>query len=188
MPIKIITLGNDCSITFQLTDLNLRGESGIFEWYASHSFQDIIKVLSILIRENTISLTIRDDMPNDIFLADTLIRTAHYTMHTLPEIINRRWKRFQSDVETEKILFIREDSDLSTTKEQIIQFKKLIEELNPEAKYSILLLSKQKTFEKIEEEKLFHFLNDGGNILPYIEIASGYEKPYSYCSSNNDKD
>ncbi len=185
---RIIVLGSDCSITFHLIENNLKGPSSLFEWCIVPRFSDIHIVLEELIKKNSIDIFEKDSLPGNLFLGNSSIYTSHYSKETYPEIVKRRWERFVSYVQTEKVLFVYDDKNGYTSQTDIQYFKLLIEKLNPQAKYNILLLSKEDGFTQIIEEKLFHCKFKKEHILGTIEGACSFGPPYKFCSDRDDKD
>ena len=179
----IIPLGEGCNISWKLQKNNLKSKSSIFEWFLSISFKDINKIVHKIVYDEPIEITKRyndSGIERDIYLHDTAIRSAHYSLDNFPEKLERRIQRFKEQVSSNNnILFIREENNAyNTTVEDIDQFKQLIKIFNPNCNYKILLLM---PFEIIKEplqiEDLYHKQNlrDQDNLLQYIiEIEQTY--------------
>lgn len=188
MGLSLLVLGSDCEISFWMIELNLKGPSSLFEWSAHGPFQEINTVLKCLLEKDTLEITKREELPGNLFFGSTSIHTAHYTMETFPEIVERRWKRFKDTVQNDLVIFIREDRELQTTSEEIREFKQLIEQLNPTAKYKILLLSKTRNHLEIKEENVYQrdankdFLKEQLQEIVYPLLLP------TFGSDKNDKD
>lgn len=160
---KIIALGKCCRVSQQLQKVGLKGLDSLFEWMKSDNFQDILKITKMVVNGITVDITKRFELPGNDFLHDTEIRTSHYA-GKLDDIFKRRSDRLLSDINgTESILFIRDDDDDNLQKEDLIEFMKLVEQVNPNCIYKILLMTPkhkykskqitlQNTFHKIHTE------------------------------------
>jgi hypothetical protein len=173
---KIIALGMCCRVSWMLQSLNLKGEDSMFEWVRSVNFEDILKIIRKVSNNESIEITERSSLPGNVFLDDTEIFTSHYNKENLPEIFKRRSQRFIDYIKSsDKILFIREDHyDYPTNNNQIIELKDIIETINPNCNYKILLLSARENdiSNKIDLEKVNHVLHtqDKDKYLEFINL------------------
>jgi hypothetical protein len=158
MPVRIIVLGEACNITFELERLGLRGPSSLFEWHVSHNFDDVIKVIKMLCDGKEIFYTTKEDVPGSKFLAGLDISTAHYEKVDYMEIIRRRAERFITDIKSgDQLLFIRYDEyGLRLTIEQVKGFNESILSIEPNCIFKLLLLSPEKGFTSLIEDRLIH--------------------------------
>lgn len=173
---KIIALGMCCRVSWMLQSLNLKGEDSMFEWMRSVDFEDILKIIRKVSNNESIEIKERSSLPGNVFLDDTEIFTSHYNKIDLPEIFKRRSQRFIDYIKSsDKIIFIREDYyDYPTNKNQIIELKDIIEKINPNCNYKILLLSARinDISNKIDIEKVNHILHtqDKEKYLEFINL------------------
>jgi hypothetical protein len=160
---KIVALGMCCRVSWMLQSLNLKGENSMFEWMRSVNFEDILKMLRKIANGESIEIQERSTLKGNVFLDNTEIHTCHYNKIQLEEKFKRRSERFIEYIKSsDKILFIREDfNDYPTKKNQIIEFKNIIEKINPNCDYKILLLSAKQDdlLNKIDIEKVKHILH-----------------------------
>lgn len=185
---KLIVLGGDCSISFQCINLNIKEESSLFEWHAIGDFKQVNGVLKEFLEKGMVDIQVRESLPGNLFMGSNHVHSAHYTIDMYPGLIKRRWDRFVSHVNSTFVLFIYEDFGGLTTKEDIQEFKQLIERMNPSADYALLLLSKEDNFSQIQEDRVFHRKINKQNLLPYIQEACSPHQVNRVCSDRNDKD
>lgn len=161
----IILLGEGCNISWHMKDLKLRGPSSIFEWFLSVNFKDVNYIVKKILNDEDIEITKRYGSPEierDIYLDKTEIRSAHYDLKNFPDHLTRRVARFKQQIMSgEPILFIREEHNGYTTTEQdILEFKGLIERFNPKCNYRILLLMPLEIKRQpLVIDKLYHVEN-----------------------------
>ena len=153
---KIILLGHDCTISFLMEKLKLKQESSLFEWHNTHHFKDILYVIEKIIKERFINIEVREYLKENVFFENTEIHSMHYFLNDkIVEILQRRIDRFLNIHSDEKIIFIRDDHpDYPTTIEEIEKFKTLINSINENCDYRILLLN--NSTEKLISERLHH--------------------------------
>lgn len=175
----IILLGEGCNISWNMQKINLKGKTGLFEWFLSVSFKDVNFIINKILNDIPIEINKRTG-ERDIYLDKTEIRSAHYDLNNFPDRLNRRVQRFKDDIlSDEHILFIREEnSGYKTTESDINLFKSLIEQFSPNCNYKILLLMPfEVRYEPLVMDKLYHKenLRDNFNLLQYIhEIERDY--------------
>lgn len=138
----IILLGEGCNISQIARSLNIKNlnECSIFEWFLSAYFSDINIILEKVADGEELIVTGGEHVDN-LYMNNTQIRTTHYAKNILGEKLKRRVGRFLDQVKSDDlILFIREDKDIITTREDIEKFKQIIFRINPNCNYKILLL------------------------------------------------
>ncbi len=156
---KIVSLGGNCSVSCVLTRLKLKQASGLFEWFQSINFSDIIKVIELLSEDET--KIILSGGTRLVQMNTKSIYSFHYDLEDYRAIFERRKQRFLSDIKNNSnhILFIRKDLLPHTTLKQIQAFKTAIERHNKDLNYKILLISDVSTeadFKPIQDDKLIH--------------------------------
>lgn len=113
----------------------------MFEWMCSENFGDVVKIIRKVITGEHVAITRKDTNKGNDYLDDTNIYTSHYYGNNLlPDIFKRRSQRFVDDILSGRVLFIREDHSISI--EQLQEFKRCVETLNPSLKYILLLLTR----------------------------------------------
>lgn len=169
---NFVLLGMCCRITQNLIKLNLKNETGLFEWMKSINFNDILSILSKLVNNEDIQITTRNHLKNNYFLDNTDIHTTHYTQNNFEICFKRRAKRFFNQINNNnnKIIFIREDSySYTTTEDNIKEFIKYIKLINPSCQFKILLLSPRNNFIQITHNLVYHKIYDESKYLHYIQ-------------------
>lgn len=175
----IILLGEGCNISWNMQKINLKGKSSIFEWFLSVSFKDINYITNKILNDIPIRINKRTG-ERDIYLDNTEIRSAHYSLDNFPDRLQRRIARFKDDIlSNEPVLFIREEHNAYKTTESDIQtFKSLIGTFNPNCNFKILLLMPfEVIWDKLQIRDVYHKenLRDKFNLLEYIqEIEKDY--------------
>lgn len=154
---KIISLGANCSISYVLERLELKGVSGLFEWFQCLNLDDVTTVIETL-HSLEIELTSED---GKVCMNTKSIFSYHYLLEEYVPIFNRRKERFLTDLKNNHhtVLFIRKDLSLPTSLEQIQRLKRAIALHNKELPYKILLISdveKHQEFKEIQDENLIH--------------------------------
>lgn len=176
--INIVPLGRDCGISFALTKLNLRAASSIFEWHLIDKFSELLYTFTRYLDGYPVEIETNEELPDNLFWKGTSIRTGHYTLENCHQTYKRRWDRLMLQIIGEPILFIRDDSFIQTTKEELVEFQTLLERINPQCKYKILLLSPSTEYSEIKMKNVFHRIINDDCLLSYIEEAS-----YPYYTS-----
>jgi len=137
--VKIIILGRCCRITHDTIDIQLKTETSLFEWVWSDTLTEINYIIQRLIDDKPIIINRIDG--ND-YMDGTSIRTSHYVNKDYAEIVKRRARRFMDDITGgPDLLFVRHDALTTITANEIEQFCRLIQTINPFLSYKILLLS-----------------------------------------------
>lgn len=159
--VHIILLGEGCQVSWDLEILKLKGSTSLFEWFLSVKFSDINIIIEKIINDEEILIT--NGMNGNIFLDTTEIRSSHYTEENFKEILLRRKNRFIEQVKSGKqILFIRkEHAYYDTTEGDIIEFKNLIEKINPACDYKFLLMMPLgKIRDPLDIDRLYHKIDE----------------------------
>ncbi len=157
----IILVGEGCQVSWDLEKLKLKGPTSLFEWFLSVKFSDINNIVKKITNDEEILIT--DGMYGNIFLDTTEIRSSHYTKENFKEILLRRKNRFVEQIKSgKKILFIRkEHAYYDTTESDMIEFKNLIEKINPRCDYKFLLMMPLgKTRDPLNIERLYHKIDE----------------------------
>jgi hypothetical protein len=164
--VKIILLGKCCRISLDITAINLKTETSLFEWVRSDKLSDINIIIEKLI--NNKPILIKRINGND-YMEDTNIHTCHYLNKNYNEIISRRSKRFINDITNNKdILFIRDDASITIQYEEIEHFYSLIQTINPTLSFKMLLLSDKDKFNNIIYPNLHNKIYDKSLLKSYI--------------------
>jgi len=155
-PTKIIALGCCCQITFDLEKYGMRDESSVFEWYDSPLFNDILTIMNMIATGKEVPLIERSPFKKNIFLADTNIRTDHYTKEALPEIFKRRADRFIEYIKSDiPLLFIRHDRKGISLLE-LEEFKRIVEGIHPACNYHLLCCVEPNAYVPISCPRVFY--------------------------------
>lgn len=161
---KIIPMGRDCRITFQLR--HLWTETSLFEWVWTDTLSDINIIIKKLKNNEIIKIT---RMNANDYMDDTNIKTKHYTHVNYEEIVERRGKRLMDDIrKSESLLFIRDDVLGNIKKEEISEFFDLIKEINPNLKFKMLLFSREDKYNEITFPNVHHKAYSGAMHYTYI--------------------
>ena len=192
--IKVIPLGKCCRISYNLEKLKLKEETSVFEWMLSDNFTDILDIIEHMMDNQYINIYHKND--ND-YLNDTDIHTRHYVRmenniikSKLPEIFTRRANRFfHSVIDSDQIIFVREDASDNVTLKDIERFDILIKRINSQCDYKLLLLTETNNFNEIihphlnhrkYDEILYHdYIYECFNIYPtYSRLKVGDTESY----------
>jgi hypothetical protein len=167
---EIILLGTNCKIVFAMENLRMKFKSGLFDWFDSSNFDDILYCIKKLSKGQELDIIYdKPGFPGNVFIDITDIRSSHYKYEEYKNILKRRSNRFLESIRSSNpILFIREDLFNFTTEEQLIIFKELIYKINPDCNYKFLLLSLSEKYVKIDEDKVFCYINEEYKYENYI--------------------
>jgi len=164
--VKIILIGRCCRVSFDMVELNLKGETSLFEWTWTDKLTEINFIIQKMI--NNKPIVIQRVNGND-YMEGTNIKTSHYLTKNYTEIVSRRANRFMSDIRNNKeILFIRDDITNSITYEEIQQFYSLINTINPLLSFKMLLLSSENNFKQIIYPNLHHKIYNKSLYKTYV--------------------
>lgn len=140
----IIPLGFNCGITFSLQALKIKKETSLFEWFRSDSLSIITRIIDEIQKNIDNSIIVPRDRFVQYFNEESGIYSEHYSSEEFKEIFKRRAQRFIDKIKTyESILFIRiEDLEFinSSSEKEIEEFKHSILKINPNLKFTILLI------------------------------------------------
>lgn len=180
----VILLGEGCQITWDFDKLKIEKWRSVFEWFLSVKFTDLLYVIKKLSLGETLKVTHQNIYPGNLFLDDTDIRTTHYSESDLEQVLKRRGDRFIADVKSnEKILFVRyEHPEYSTTREDVFEFNRLIEEINPECQYKLLLFanpSKQTLLVDVDIPNFYHVPHNNSDINVLAAYIKEFEKIFN---------
>ena len=136
----IIPLGFHCNITFLNQALNIKKETGLFEYFESRNLQyitDVINTLTINPESNIIC-----GIDRNIYLLNPNLVSFHYDINEYKTIFPRRYKRFIDNINNEEnIYFVRiNPHGHNTTKNEIELFIESIKRINPNIKFNFLLI------------------------------------------------
>jgi hypothetical protein len=164
--VKIILLGRDCRISWDMIHINLKTETSLFEWVWSNTLTEINIIIQKLINNEPIVI---NRINNNDVMADTNIVTCHYINKNYEEIVIRRSNRFINDIiNNTDILFIRDDVLGTINYEEIQQFYSLIKTINPLLSFKMLLLSNSTNFNEIIYPNLVHKIYEQSLYKTYI--------------------
>jgi hypothetical protein len=163
----LIIMGRCCRISFDIKKLGYSYPTSMFEWTWTDTFAEVNYVIEKVINKEP--LTIFRNYYGQDNIEGTHIVTSHYLNRNYKEILDRRANRFIEDVKSnKKIVFIRDDVKDTITIEEIIKFKELINRINPECNYRILLISEQSSSKIIIDEKVIQEKYNVSNYKDYI--------------------
>ena len=136
----LISLGFHCNVSFLNQALNIKKETGVFEWFESRNLQyitDVINTLTINPQSNIIS---RNN--NYIYLLNINFLSLHYDVDEYKIIFQRRYSRFIDNINKEQnIYFVRINPvGYNTSKNEIELFIESIKRINPNIKFKFLLI------------------------------------------------
>jgi hypothetical protein len=131
----LISLGFHCNVSFLNQALNIKKETGVFEWFESRNLQyitDVINTLTINPQSNIIS---RNN--NYIYLLNINFLSLHYDVDEYKIIFQRRYSRFIDNINKEQnIYFVRINPvGYNTSKNEIELFIESIKRINPNIKF-----------------------------------------------------
>ena len=157
---RFITLGSCCSATFALHRVRLRQENNIFEWMMAVDFGEILDILErVCIYKQPIEVISHG---KKLFFKGTNIHSKKFG--PIPERLigrlERRSRRLIDYLQSgEFIVFVRHETGLPMSHEHICRFRRIVEFVNPMAKYAMLLFcpptTLRKTTECINDENVF---------------------------------
>ncbi len=158
----LITLGCHCNISFLNTKLNIKKETGVFEWFQSNKLQYITDVINVLREDPDKEVLFYDN--NSVYVLNPGYYSCHYKLEECKEMFKRRYSRFINLITNEKtVYFVRlNPSSKVTTKSEIELFIEAIRKINPDNKLIFLLIDticETSNIEHIEidmENVVFH--------------------------------
>jgi hypothetical protein len=141
-----ITLGYHCNITYLTQAVGMKNESGLFEWLESRKLSYITDVINII--KINIDTDIIKGVDNRVHIINTYLYTGHYKLEEYKDIFIRRANRFLDMIKSSsEIIFIRLNpyNKESTTIEEINDFCRAIQFINPILNIKFLLIDTIKT-------------------------------------------
>jgi hypothetical protein len=137
---KYIPLGYHCNITFLSQDLQLKHETGLFEWLQSENLKCLTNIVNTI--KDTVDTSIIKGVDKNLYIIDRNVFTYHYTLDEYKVIFERRVKRFLDIVKTStELLFVRINPIRHvTTEEEINNFCKAIHSINSALQIKFLMI------------------------------------------------
>ena len=135
-----IPLGYHCNISFLTQDLNIKRETGLFEWLESKSLQSITNIINII--KVGINTSIIKGVDKNIVVLDKNVFTYHYNINEYRRIFVRRATRFLDLLkQSAELIFVRINPiGASTTAKEIRNFSEAIHSINPNLSIKFLLI------------------------------------------------
>ena len=146
MTTNYITLGYHCSISYLTQALGMKKETGLFEWLESRKLSYITDVVNMI--KINIDTDIIKGVDNHIYIINKYLYTHHYKLEEYKDIFVRRAIRFLDMIKSSsEIIFIRLNpyNTESTTIEEINDFCRVIQFINPILNIKFLLIDTIKT-------------------------------------------
>jgi hypothetical protein len=135
---RIEPLGYNCEITIALQKLHVRGASGVFEWFLSESFSEVIDVLERVVHAAPVVCVDDPLYPGNIVYEGTRIRSSHYTLADFQTILPRRMLRLTHALfSQEPVLLVREEPSPPSDRD-IARLVALMDTVSPNVKILIL--------------------------------------------------
>ena len=157
MSITVISLGESDSMSNELTRIGLKGPHSLFEGVVSGEFKDVVAVLKLVADGQDIPITKRDDFPGNSFLADTHIHTCLYEDVDFAAIVKERAAQLKADLTNgTPVVFVREDSPDTITKEDIDTFVGLVKKIAPESVSKLVVFSRSDCHVESKTEFSIH--------------------------------
>jgi len=174
-----IPLGYHCNITFSSQELDIKKETGLFEWLESQQLQYITDIINT-IKEN-IDISIVKNVGKYIYVLNQLVYTYHYNIEEYKVIFERRANRFLNTIKkSNELLFVRINPYRKfTTEDEINNFCQAIRSINPNLKMRFLLINTVDTYENCSR------LNEKN--IPDLELIQRYFL-YKNCIEEGGKD
>ena len=143
MSTTFVPLGYHCNITFLTQELNIKTETGLFEWLQSRKLQYITDVINVIKDTiDTIETNIIVHSHEKIYLIHEHLYTLHYTKEQYNSIFQRRAKRFLELIKnSSELIFVRINIYQEfTTEDEIDKFAETIHSINSKLKIKFLLI------------------------------------------------
>lgn len=136
-----IPLGYHCNITFLSQELQIKKETGLFEWLTSRKLQYITDIINVI--KDNIDISILNNIGKYIYVLNQLVFTYHYDIENYKVIFERRAIRFLDTIKkSNELLFVRINPyGEITTEEEINNFSEAIHSVNPTLKIKFLLIN-----------------------------------------------
>ena len=154
-----IPLGYHCNITFLSQDVELKHETGLFEWLQSEKLQYITDIVNSI--KNTIDTNIIKGSDKNIHILHNKVFTHHYELEEYKIIFVRRAIRFLNIIkESREITFVRINLIYNfTSEEEINIFVKEIHSINPIINIKFLIIhtiDELTNHKKLDSTKIFN--------------------------------
>ena len=157
MSVTVISLGESDSMSNELTRIGLKGPHSLFEGVVSGEFKDVLTVLKMVAEGQDIPVTRRDEFPGNNFLADTQIRTCLYEDVNFYGIVKGRVAQLKADLTSgNRVVFVREDTPDTATKEDIDTFVALVKKIAPLCDFKAVIFSRSDEFNDVVNERVIH--------------------------------
>lgn len=155
----IVPLGNSCAVTHTTQHLQIKKETGLFEWFVSRRLQMITNVINkIKVKIDPKIIYGRPNKSEKIVCINCHgITSTHFRTKTFKPIFRRRAARFLKTIrESKQIIFVRlkepAHSGAPATLSEFKNFYASILSINPSLKIKFLLIDivdSKKQFRKI---------------------------------------
>jgi hypothetical protein len=143
MSVTVISLGESDSMSHELTRLGLKGPHSLFEGVVSGEFKDVLAIIKLVAEGQDIPITRRNEFPGNSFLADTGIRTCLYEDVDFFSIVKARAAQLKADLTSgNRVVFVREDTPDTATKEDIDVFAGLVKKIAPACISKLVIFSR----------------------------------------------
>ena len=153
MSVTVISLGESDSMSNELTRIGLKGPHSLFEGVVSGEFKDVLTVLKLVAEGQDIPVTRRDEFPGNSFLADTQIRTCLYEDVDFFSIVKSRVAQLKADLTSgNRVVFVREDTPDTATKEDIDTFVALVKKIAPACISKLVIFSRAEDHAEVAND------------------------------------
>jgi len=159
MPTSIfIPLGYHCNITFLTQKLQIKTETGLFEWFESKKLQYITDVINNI--KNNIDTSIIKGIDKHIYILHESLYSYHYMIEEYKNIFVRRAMRFLDIIkDSSEIIFIRINpfNAEQTSEDEINSFSDIILSINSNLSIKFLLINtimRDSTYTKLDKNKI----------------------------------
>jgi hypothetical protein len=142
-----IPLGYHCNVTFLAQELNIKKETGLFEWLETQQLQYITDIINS-IKENIDTSIIKGNDKN-LYVLNPLVYTFHYNIEEYKIIFERRATRFLDTIKnSNELIFVRINRYKAfTTEDEINNFCNAIYSINSSVKIKFLLINTIDSYE-----------------------------------------
>ena len=136
----LIPLGYHCNISILNQQLQIKKETGVFEWFVSKNLQNITDIINTLTTDPTLNIVYENT--THVYLLNTNCVSTHYKLDEYKAIFKRRYNRFIDIINKEEcVYFVRLNIiDEITTKPEIELFIESIKKIHPNIKIVFLLI------------------------------------------------
>lgn len=136
----IVPLGYNCGLTFLNTELHIKKETGLFEYFHIEKLQYVTDVINTLTQNPQSNVVLGRD--RYVYLLNPSIYTCHYDIDEFKKIFQRRYNRFIDNINNNKNLFFVRINPFGheTSFFEIYLFIKSIKIIKPDIKFNFLLI------------------------------------------------